>query len=444
MNIADYIKNKLPQWPNWLNVILFKCNIFGSWVYGKSYRHYSKTIDKINPKEKLLEMVNYAIKYVPYYRERYGDLVVRSIDEFEEKIDFIDKDEVMANWDKFIADNADLSKCIAGTTGGTSGKPLKLVNSKDRFSVELAFMHKMWMTTGWKYDLRGVIRNHKLPDSRIYILNPITKELIFDAFRMSSDYAAKIVQTLRHFKVKYIQAYPSAAYQFCKICKSNGLDISFLRCFLCGSEAVTKEQYLFIEDVMGIKVFSWYGHSEKLILGGTIDTSHNIYIEPHYGFFELIDKNDGVISEKGKIGEITGTTFFNRYMPLIRYKTGDYAVLYEDHIDINEYAVLSDIYGRWDKNLIYKKDGTTTSITALNLHNGIYERIDGLQYIQNEIGVLELNIIKGAGYTSLTENELISYIENALEGELKVKIKYVDKLMTLPNGKFLPLISFIN
>lgn len=444
MNIADYIKNELPQWPNWFNVILLKCNVFGGWVYGKSYRHYSKTIDEINPKEKLLEMVNYAIKNVPYYREKYGDLVVHSIGEFEDKIGFINKDEVMANWDKFIADNADLSKCITGTTGGTSGKPLKLVNSKDRFSVELAFMHKMWETTGWKYDLRGVIRNHKLPDSRIYILNPITKELIFDAFRMSSDYAAKIVQTLRHFKVKYIQAYPSAAYQFCKICKSNGLDISFLRCFLCGSEAVTKEQYLFIENVMGIKVFSWYGHSEKLILGGTIDTSHNIYIEPHYGFFELIDKNDGVISEKGKIGEITGTTFFNRYMPLIRYKTGDYAVLYEDHIDINEYAVLSDIYGRWDKNLIYKKDGTTTSITALNLHNGIYERIDGLQYIQNEIGVLELNIIKGAGYTSLTENELISYIENALEGELKVKIKYVDKLMTLPNGKFLPLISFIN
>lgn len=444
MNIAEYIKNQLPLWPNWINAILLRCNVFGGLVYGKSYHHYCKTIDKIDPTKKLLDMVNYAIKNVPYYREKYGDLEIHSIEDFETKIGFIDKDEVMSHWDKFIADNIDLNKCTVGTTGGTSGKPLKLVNTISRYAVELAFMHKMWKSTGWNYNIRGVIRNHKLPSSKTYIVNPITKELIFDAFRINAEYVQKIVLILKRYNVHYIQAYPSSAYHFCKICKKNNIDISFLKYFLCGSEGVSDEQYDFITNKMNIGLFSWYGHSEKLILGGTTSAyDHLCYIEPKYGLFELVDSNNRQIYEKGKQGEMVGTTFFNYVMPLIRYKTGDCAILNRGRENICENAVLSKIEGRWNINLIYKRDGTTTSITALNFHNTIYEKIDGMQYFQKEKGIIDVHLIKGDDYNVKIENEIYNHIKYAMGEDSVVNITYVDKLTNLPNGKFLPLISTI-
>lgn len=442
MNIADYIKSQLPKWPTWINFILLRLNIFGSLVYGRSYGRFSRMIETISPEKKLLALVNFAIKNVPYYRKRYGGMEISSVAEFQRRIAFIDKDEVMRNWDEFVADNVDMSKCVTGTTGGTSGKPLKLLSPKRRYVEELAFMHKMWKTTGWNYHVRGVIRNHKLPPSRTYELNPITKELIFDAFRISSDYVRRVVRVLKKYHVKYIQSYPSAAYQFCKICRANKIDISFLKYFLCGSEAVTEEQYLFIVKDMKIGLFSWYGHSEKLILGGTTQGNRNCYIEPRYGYFELVDRETGdVIEETERWGEMVGTTFYNYCMPLIRYKTGDSAVLKD--FPSQGGAVLKEIVGRWDKNLIYRYDGTTTTITALNLHDDMYEHIDGLQYVQREVGKIELHIIKGDGYTEDVEHDIYEYVKNAMGENGEVSICYVEKLQFCANGKFLPLISLI-
>ena len=442
MNLADYIKTELPKWPNWITVPLLKINIFGPLVYGRSYLRWRKKINDIDPEQQLLSVVNHAIRHVPYYRRRYPGLEVHSLHEFETKIGFIDKDEVMAHWEEFIADGTDLSLCSVGTTGGTSGKPMKLVNSRNRYAVELAFMHRLWHKTGWNYHTRGVIRNHKIPQGKDFEVNPFTKEIIFDAFRIDTSYVRTIVNILKKYHIRYIQAYPSAAYQFCKLCKSAVLDISFIKYFLCGSEAVTHAQRYFIEKEMGIGVFSWYGHSEKLILGGD-NGKGSLIIEPQYGYFELIDKDNLIISQPSIEGEMVGTTFYNRIMPLIRYKTGDSSSYTTKRDDMKSPALIGPVSGHREKNLIYKADGTTTSTTALNLHNDAYEHIDGLQYIQNHRGELDVCIIKGNGYTKETEIFIYNHIKNAMGKQAIVNIKYVEKLTFLPNGKFLPLISNI-
>ena len=436
MNIADYIKNKLPQWPNWLNVILLKCNVFGGWVYGKSYRHYSKTIDEINPEEKLLEMVNHAIKNVPYYRERYGDLVVRSIDEFEEKIDFIDKDEVMANWDKFIADDADLSKCITCTTGGTSGKPLKLLIPKNRYVVDRSFTHRQLYQFGWNHDIFAVIRNNNLDDEKDYIINPIMKLVIFDAFRLNEDYVKTICKTMKKFNIHCIHAYPSALFQFCKLCKKEQLDLSFIKLCRLTSEQITEEEMLFFKQNFSFKLSYSYGHSEKLLLAGNSPDTENYIVEENYGYFELVNDNK-IIKSTDSFGEIVGTTFNNIFFPLIRYKTGDYS----QYVQYDPVRILGKIQGRWQDTMIYCADGRMVSTASLNLHNDIYDKVDGLQYVQNKKGELIILIIKGSGYSDATEQYVLSYYKTCLGIDTKIYIEYVDKLRLKPNGKFVLLIS---
>lgn len=187
MNIADYLKTEISRWPKWLNHILLKCNILGTYAYGPGYLKALKNINHINPEKELLKMTNYAIKHVPYYRNRYGHLELHNMDEFRREIGFIDKTEVMEHWDDFLVDNINWDECQTGTTGGTSGKPLKLVVPKNRYAIELAFMHRIWFKSGWKYHTRGVIRNHNL-NGKDYVINPVTKEVIFDAFRISGTY----------------------------------------------------------------------------------------------------------------------------------------------------------------------------------------------------------------------------------------------------------------
>ena len=441
MGLADYIKTELPQWPNWINRMLLRLNVFGNKVYGKNYEKTVKEIEQLCPEEKLCEIVNFAIKNVPYYRKKYGNLQIKSIKEFEEKIAFIDKDEVMAHWEDFLVDNVDWSKCNIGTTGGTSGKPLKLVIPTNRYIREAVITDTNRECSGWKFGIpRGVIRNHQLPANRDYLVNPIMKHYIFDAFRMCDEYVIKIYKTLKRNNVQYIFAYPSAVCQFLSICKKLNLDLSFLKAVHLSSEAVTEDQAWLITKTCGLKLSYNYGHSEKLIFAANDCTDMDLIVEPKYGYFELIDKEGNLLDKAGEIGEMVGTTFFNKYMPLIRYRTGDFAELGNKK---EGKTTLKKVYGRWDKSLIYRYDGTTTSVTALNLHGEFYEHINGMQYIQEEKGKLIVLIIKNHLYSNKDEEFIISHIGNAMLGKENVEIQYVEKLIIQPNGKFLPIISKI-
>lgn len=440
MSLADYIKNELPYWPNWFNFLLLKMNLFGSFVYGGAYRKLLKCIDEGSAEDKLISMVNYAIKNVPYYRNRYGNLQIHSIDEFEEKINLIDKNEVMEHWDEFLVDDIDWSKVRIGTTGGTSGKPLKLVEPKNRYIHSLAFTHKQWMWFGWKYDTKGVFRNHHIKEGRDFIISPILKEVIFDTFRMNDDYALKCWKTLKKYNIIYIHAYPSAFYQFCKLCHKQGADLSFIKAAFLASEGITEAQSVFFKE-LGITIYSFYGHSEKLILAGNCPDCSDYHIEENYGYCELVDEHGKCIKESGVLGEMVGTTFCNPYFPLLRYRTGDYSNYAGSTCKLHGSRSLDKVQGRWDKCLIYKADGTTTSITALNLHGEIYSHIDGLQYIQKEKGHLIVCVIKNERFTQADEDYLYKHLGSAMGARQYVSIEYVEKLIFQPNGKFLALIS---
>ena len=266
MGLADYVKKELPKWPTWINRIIFHLNIFGNKVYGKGYEKTLKEIEQLCPEEKLCEIVNFAIKNVPYYRNKYGNLQIKSIKEFEEKIAFIDKDEVMAHWEDFLVDNIDWSKCNTGTTGGTSGKPLKLVTPTNRYLREAVFVNKYRGKSGWSMGAsRAMMRNHRLPKNKKYQINPITKDFIFDAFRINEEYAVDIYNVMKKNNIRFIHAYPSAVCQFLHLCKSKNLDLSFIDAVLLSSEAVTEDQSWFITETCGLKLSYTYGHSEKLI-----------------------------------------------------------------------------------------------------------------------------------------------------------------------------------
>jgi len=445
MKFIDRTLLKISKFPNWINTILLHCNVFRGAIYGPAYLKFKKEGKNIDSNDALINMVNFSIKNVKYYRDRYKGISINSIEDFNNNIGFINKDELMLHWNDFLVDNIDLSKCIQTTTGGTSGQPLMMLHPSNRYIIELAIMHSIWHRVGWKYHKRGVIRNHKLPTEQIYKINPLTKEYIFDAFRMSSDYAEQIYKVLKKNKIYFVQAYPSAAFQFCKLIHNLNLNLNFIKSFLCGSEAVTEEQRRFICDELGIKMLSWYGHSEKLVLGGFCEENNIIHIEPSYGYFELIDDQERNVSKSFGFGEIVGTTFYNRVMPLIRYRTGDYADSVGSYCSScnRHLTLLKTVYGRYEKSQIYRADGTVTSTTALNLHDELYTHINGMQYIQEEMGKLIVLIIKNNIYSQDTENRLLSHYKYAMGKGSFVEIRYVDKLIYQFNGKFLPLISKI-
>jgi len=444
MNLKKVLVNSFLYFPNWLNEFLLSLNKKPHLIYGKDYMLYKSFLEKNKlflKKDTVVSLINYAVKYVPFY-EKYKK--IQLVDEIE-KMDFINKDIVAENFNKLQSLNIKKTNYDLVTTGGTTGKPLRMLLPKSRYIIEYATLHWIWGRIGYNYHTRAVITNHKLKSQQIYKVNPLKKEYIFDGFRNSDYYYQEIYNIIKRKKIKFIHAYPSNAYSFAKFMLNHKLDYSFIKGIISSSENVLEHQKKLIEQTMGIDFLTFYGHSEKLVLAWYCKYCKCSHVENSYGYFELIDRNGQVIKEIGKVGEIVGTTLNNRGFPLIRYRTDDFAELVGYRCEHEKRDVLSikNIRGRWTGSYIYDNKGLKTTPTALNFHDDLYLYIDGIQYVQEKKGNLIVLIIKGELFSKSIELRLKNHFQKKMPN-INFKIKYVRNLIKQKNGKFLDLITKIN
>jgi phenylacetate-CoA ligase len=205
----------------------------------------------------------------------------------------------------------------------------------------------------------------------------------------------------------------------------------------CGSEKLFLYQRELIERVFSCRVYSWYGHSECLVLGGECEHSHFLHIYPQYGYTELFPT--GTKDSQGKdIYEIVATGFNNDIMPLIRYRTGDFAVLADDqkcHCGRN-YLLLDEVIGR-EQEFIVDVQGDLISATSLifGQHFFVFSGLDGLYLQQNVPGKLTIFMKKNAGFVDDDLMKMKSQIEHLVGNRFSVNYDFTDELPKSKMGK---------
>jgi phenylacetate-CoA ligase len=416
-------------------------------VFGKSYKaaenlekdYYQSTNKRgfvQEYQEKMLnEIIDYARKKTRFYQNYSMDL---------EKNGFIDKDTILTHSDELL-----ISKSRADyiTTGGTSGKTLGFYINKNRKGAEWYYMTSHWERVGFdlKSSYRAVLRNHVLADTDTFLHNSFLREFQFSNYNLNEQKLEGIVCELKKLKPEFIHAYPSAAYILCKYLKNKKIKLPFIKAFLSGSENVYDYHRQLIENELGYRLFSWYGHSEKLILAAECEKSNYYHSNPFYGYMELINKNGNRIDKFGEFGEIVGTGFINTAMPFIRYRTGDYAEYVGDRCEHcgRIGLVFKNVKGRWDGEMVYSKSQTPVSTTALNMHNELYENIKELQFYQEELGILVVRIVPELAFNANDEAKIISELTTKLGDDFKVQIELVKVIQHTKNNKYKLLIQDI-
>ncbi|MGB5982582.1 MAG: hypothetical protein WBG46_10615 [Nonlabens sp.] len=433
--LARSVNDKIGQ-SNTLAYFIYKLLPSNDVLFGRDYRSIKSNLDLKAPpqKQKLQLMLNFAIQNVPYYK-KVGST---NYEDFPP----IDKTTIAEKEAEFFSTTYRSSDYELITSGGTSGVPANYFSPRKRYKNEYAYFHFLWEKVGYKNQLRAVLRNTKLPANKDHKINPITRELVFDAFRNTDAYFLKIYEIIKQYKLAYLQAYPSSAYNFLNFCNQNNLDVSFLKGIFLSSEAYLDYQQKLFEKELNLKVISVYGHAERLILIYRDLNTGDHYVFNQYGFFDLIDENEDSITEENKLGEIVGTTIDNFGYPIIKYRTGDYTS-YKNY-DPNGIHTLNEIVSRRNDMKIYNEDGSYVSPTALNMHGSFYTKIRGMQYVQKRKGELTIKIVKSKHYEIADENFLRDFMKNRFASSTRIKIEYVDKMKKTSSGKNLLLETFIS
>lgn len=299
----------------------------------------------------------------------------------------IDSNELRQKFDIII------NKNISGyytSTGGTGRNPSKLYLSNESYKKDIYHVIWSWSKLGYqkgsrKLTLRGINLGNKL-----YKYNPIYNELQINIFLMNENNVDFILKEIEKFNPNFGHGYPSAFVRFSQLVENKKLNFR-LRGISLASEGFNEVQRNIIETIFKCPARGFFGHSERACFAAEKINEKGVYeVLLTYGLIEIIKPN-GEKATLNEEGEIVCTGFINKAMPLIRYKTGDYATVNE----IKEGIVteIKNIKGRWGKDFIYDKEGNIISTTAINIHSDVQYDFKYIQLWQKEKGKLIIKLV---------------------------------------------------
>lgn len=379
----------------------------------------------------LKEILIYSYRFVPYYTELFDKISFdpSGFTEFKqiEKIPFLTREIITEKFDKLISTNKVKNGYYIGTTGGSSGIPLKFYLDYDSIYKENAFIYYYRNRLGYNFnDIVATFRNLGDGD-KFWSYNPMHHELIFSNTKLSKVTLSKYVKKINEIKPQYLNGYLSSIWYFAKLAKEYKapLDLNLKGIFLI-SENIEIEQRDFIENFFKVKSVTFYGHSERVVIAEEIEPYHYSF-DPYYGYSEKILSDNGY--------SIVGTGFLNKSMPFIRYKTDD--ICYPE----NE---LNRIEGkRFSEKGLYGKNNEFLTGTGFVLGIQVFKNIITYQFIQKERGKADMYIIVSKDFHNGELKNIKKEIDFQTKGIIDIDIKVVDNLVLTQRGKYQKYISFV-
>lgn len=428
------------------------CVIPFSWLAGAAYRETFRRgvqFDRAKRGElrqyqerELGNVLRFAVNQVPAY-EAFRSIVER-LRPFEalKAFPLTEKDAVQADSLRYLPRDFNKIPHYETTTGGTSGKQLKIFVDDCSQSVELGFMHRQWLRVGYtprerKATFRGVAFPN-LKQGVFWQHNPIYHEMQFSPFHMNETNLGAYVDQIIRFNPAYFHGYPSAVNALADYVLRHGLTgkMPRIKAALLASEGLIPSQRERIEKAFQTRVFSWYGHSERVVLAGECEKSSAYHHFPDYGILEMIDEKGCACEHEGERGEIIGTGLYNRSMPLIRYRTGDYATRLEAPCECGRcWDRFTEVEGRWKQDMVIGKNNTKISVAALNMHGPLFDRVIRFQYYQEVPGVCEVKIMPTSQFTEQDRLAIEVAYREKVGDEVTFSVRIVNDIPLTLRGK---------
>lgn len=447
---------RLPQGVKSAAGMVYRC-LPRRWRYGARYSEFAYltqggehwSCEKIREYQlKQLRAVLFrAASQCHYYQERFARArfrpeEVRSLEDLQ-RCPLLEKKDLQEHGAEMIATDTSPRQRLYMTTGGSTGEPVgfQLQKGVSR-PKEQAFLEAMWRRRGWFEGARmAVLRGHVIgsgAQGRIASYDAVHNWLLLSSAHLTTERMPEYLEKMERFRPDLLHVYPSAALQIAEYLQTAGQQWRLpLRGLLCGSERLTLPQKRLLQQVFACPVFRWYGHAERVVLAGEGRESELFYFWPQYGLVEFGPPDpDGLC-------EIIGTSFHNEVMPLIRYRTGDLARLADPRRDGAlefPWPAVSDVVGRTQEFLV-SATGRRVSLTALNMHDDLFDGLYAVQFWQAEPGRLEFRYVAGPDFHSSRLPRIEEGLRRKLGDDFQLEYRAVREVEKTPRGKHKWLVS---
>lgn len=421
--------------------------------YDKNFKNYleqykrtewsdSDTI-KTKQNESFLKLLKHAYETVPFYKRWYDENDVdikniKSIDDID-KLPILTKKLVYDNQNDLISNIYNKKSLISNLTSGTSGTPIKVLQTKDSISKQWAIFWRHKARFGLTIDDKQLMIGARLPISQEVNKPPYWRNDFFNnrvylsAYHISENTVQRIVNFLNKNHFDFFNGYPSALYNLAVLMEEKNLKLyNRPKYIVTSSDALTDKRDHLIKKVFGAPTTEFYGNVE---FAGTmskckksrfhVDYEH-CYIEKHKirhsNYYNLIL-----------------TSWGNYAMPFIRYDIGDYGIPSETKCECGrESESYISIEGRVE-DFIITPDGR--KIIGMNQVFEYATNAIEIQLYQEEKNSVLFKIVPNENFNENDKISLLREFRRRAGNSIKVNFKFVDKIEKSETGKFKAVIS---
>ncbi len=455
--LIDLIYKKSPIWFQNVGISVFglmwQQRRFGgvfkaAYAQFKDREQFHKGQWRTYQEEQLRKLITHAVDTVPHYREIWRNaLSHKRINEFMledlKLFPILEKDDIRSSPDSYISEAFRRQKLHTYSTSGTTGTPLEI-----KFTTE---MHQTWSAA---YERRcrnwaGVNRcmSRAMIGGRLVVpkgdakppfwrYNVTEKQLYFSAFHISPQNTQYYINALNHYKPDYLVGYSSSYFFLARFILEQQLIVHKPIAILTSSEKLTDEMRSTIRDAFNCDVYDGYSGVEACCLASECE-HHRLHISPDVGIIELLDE-DGMPVSPGQPGEIVVTGLLNYAQPLIRYRTGDYAVISNEACPCGrEMPVVNELVGRLEDTVIGSDGRETVRFHGIFIgSNNIREG----QVVQETLTKFVLRLVVTPFFNDEDREAIKKRFEERL-GPVELQFEIVDKIERTERGKFKAVIS---
>lgn len=342
--------------------------------------------------------------------------------------------------DKHAEFSAPAFPVVSASTGGTTGQPIKLRRSIECVAAEQAFIDNVLGEEGGSFreSRIAVLRADEVkelsdtqPPYGIYRFN--RRRLILSNAHLSESTINWYVTAIASFAPKVLWVYPSMLANMLHLMERNDLRLK-IPIVLCSSESLGSELRNAIEGTLGAKVIDYYGQGERVCFAAS-ERDSEYWFEPAYGYVELLPVDGGENTGRARI---IATAYWNRAMPLIRYDTGDVAMvpLCSTSDELEEIALgvkpFMGIEGRVNEYIVCRGG---KCIAGLNhLPRGV-DNLYRLQVVQENYDAVAIRVLAKDGFNEANRKQLVENASKIIPPEITLSVEMVDKLESTLNGK---------
>ncbi len=239
-------------------------------------------------------------------------------------------------------------------------------------------------------------------------------------------------ETIRRLQPTAIVAVPSFLLKLIQFAREAGIDpnASSVRKAICIGENIRNTDFSLnalgkkIKEGWDIPLYSTYASTEMQTAFTECGEGCGGHLQPELLIVELLDEQGRPVGP-GEAGEVTITTLGVEGMPLLRYRTGDICMYFDEPCGCGWTSLrLSPVIGR--KQQMIKFKGTTLYPPALfDLLNEMEEVIDFVvEVYSNEVGLDEILLhLQPAGRSEAGDHRIRAYLQARLR--VSPRIEYV-------------------